>query len=256
MDRDLKAGLVSVVIPTFNAERYIGEAINSVLLQDYEQFEILLADDASTDSTVSICEAFIKMDSRIRLLASKVNSGAAEARNRALQAARGQYVAFLDADDRWRSDKLSRQLDFMRDMKCAFSFTAYRVCKWDGTFTGKIVDLKSPDRVGYRDMLAKRATLGCSTVMIDQSVLGQLRMPLIRTGQDYGLWLNILREGRHACRLPVALTDYRIVPGSISRNKRLKAQRQWKIYRELEGLRLEQSAWYFGQYVYHAFFRN
>lgn len=256
MDRDLKTGLVSVIIPTFNAERYIIDTITSVLHQDYEEFEILLADDASTDSTVSICESFIARDSRIRLLASKVNSGAAEARNRALQAARGQYVAFLDADDMWRSDKLSQQLNFMREKECSFSFTAYRVCKWDGAFTGKIVDLKSPERVGYRDMLAKRATLGCSTVMIDQSVVGRLRMPLIRTGQDYALWLSILREGRRACRLPMALTDYRIVPGSISRNKRLKAQRQWKIYRELEGLRLDQSALYFGQYVYHAFFRN
>ena len=252
----MKAGLVSVIIPTYNAERYISDTITSVLLQDYEDFEILIADDASIDSTVTISESFGKRDSRIRLLPSKVNSGAAEARNRALQAARGQYVAFLDADDTWCRDKLSRQLNFMRETKCTFTFTAYRICTWDGTFTGKIVDLKSPERVGYRDMLAKRATLGCSTVMIDQSVVGRLRMPLIRTGQDYGLWLSLLREGRHACRLPVALTDYRIVPGSISRNKRLKAQRQWQIYRDLEGLRLDQSAWYFGQYVYHAFFRN
>ena len=256
MNRELKAGMVSVVVPTYNAERYLDCTITSVLLQDYQNFEILLADDGSSDSTLAISKSFVNRDSRIRLLPSGVNLGAAVTRNRALQSARGQYVAFLDADDMWRSDKLSQQLSFMRETNSSFSFTAYRICSWDGTFTGKIVDLKSPDRVGYKDMLAKRATLGCSTVIIDQSVVGRLSMPLIRTGQDYGLWLRILREGRQAYRLPVALTDYRIVPGSISRNKRLKAQRQWQIYRELEGLRLDQSAWYFGQYVYHAFFRN
>jgi teichuronic acid biosynthesis glycosyltransferase TuaG len=256
MSEQLIAGMISVVMPTFNSARYLDAAISSVLSQSYPTWELLIADDASTDNTYQLSLAWREKDARIRLLPSDENLGAGATRNRALNAAQGQYVAFLDADDYWMPEKLSHQLAFMERKDLSFSFTSYAICNEAGEATGQYADVRSSPRVGYRDMLAKRATIGCSTVMLNQSKLGRIQMPLLRTGQDYALWLSILKQGNYAERLPEVLTGYRIVPGSISRNKIKKAKRQWEIYRKVEGLRFPESIWYFLSYAYRAVVRS
>jgi len=248
--------LVSVVMPTYNAAPFLRESIDSVLGQTYPNLELLVSDDASTDDTRSILEEYSARDTRVRTFLAAGNAGAAVSRNTALRNSTGQYIAFLDADDAWESDKLGKQIDFMRTNDASFSFTAYEICNVEGKPTGKHVDLNCPDTVNYFDMLLKRATLGCSTVMVDQSVTGPLEMPLIRTGQDYALWLQLLKKTGAAHRLPEVLTRYRIVPGSISRNKLAKARRQWSIYREIERIPMAHATWYFFNYAFRAVFRS
>lgn len=249
---ELEPGMVSVITPSYNAERFIGQTAKCVLTQSFKNLELIVSDDASTDGTVEILNGLAESEPRLRVVANERNRGAAITRNRALALARGQYVAFLDADDIWLPCKLERQLSFMRERGVAFCFTAYEICNEGGEPSGQVVDMACPDEIRYTDMLAKRATLGCSTVMIDQSRAGPLQMPMIRTGQDYALWLKLLKAGWTAYRLPEVLTRYRIVAGSISRNKFRKAARQWQIYRELEGLPLLPAAWYFANYAYRA----
>ncbi|WP_338564491.1 hypothetical protein [Erwinia sp. E_sp_W01_6] len=137
-----------------------------------------------------------------------------------------------------------------------FSFTSYQLITLDGHPLNKIVDKNQIAPLSYHDMLKKKATLGCSTVMLRRSAFTDLSMPLIRTGQDYGLWLKLLRNGAIAYPLNKVLTKYRIVPNSISRNKFKKAKRQWEIYRSIEGLSIAYSAYCFMFYAWRATFRK
>ncbi len=254
-ETDFNRNLVTIIIPTYNSEKFIEKTLSSVIQQSYPNFEVCIVDDASTDSTVNKIKKIMQEDSRINLTVNDKNSGAAITRNLALKQAKGRYVAFLDADDIWKPKKLEKQLKFMEENNYYFSFTAYQLIDEDGKKLNKYVDVNSKREVGYHDMLAKKATIGCSTVIIDQTKIGKLQMPLIRTGQDYALWLKILRNGNKAYRFPEVLTDYRIVPGSISRNKIKKAKRQWQIYRSLEKLGLIEAVWYFSNYAWRAVFR-
>jgi teichuronic acid biosynthesis glycosyltransferase TuaG len=246
---------VSVITPSFNSQVYIEQTIRCVLNQTYYDWELLIVDDCSTDQTIDIVNNIAKNDPRVKLIIQNVNQGAAAARNTAIKNASGIYLAFLDSDDLWKKDKLQLQIDFMQENQIGFSFTAYEIIDKNGLEKNKIVDLESPLFVDYSDMLAKKATLGCSTVMLDRRLVGDVQMPLIRTGQDYALWLSILKKGTMAHLLPKVLTSYRITPGSISSNKLKKAKRQWYIYRQLEKISLVRSLYYFTCYAFRAVFR-
>ncbi len=242
-------------MPTYNSDKYVREAIASIRSQTYQHWVLNVVDDASTDNTANILRELESLDDRITVTVNDKNVGAAVARNTSINKATGQYIAFLDSDDLWEVGKLERQLIFMQSIDAAFSFTAYKVVNENGEDSGQLVDAVPLMKVGYRDMLAKKATLGCSTVILDQSVIGQMKMPLLRTGQDYAYWLSILKKGYFAYCYHHGLTHYRIVPGSISRNKINKAKRQWEIYRTLESLNLFESSWYFVNYAWRAVFR-
>jgi teichuronic acid biosynthesis glycosyltransferase TuaG len=247
---------VSIVTPAYNSARFIVATIEAVRAQTHKNWEMLIVDDCSTDATSDLVEAIASQDFRIRLIKQSINTGAAESRNNAIRLAQGDYIAFIDSDDLWLPVKLEKQLAFMVRKDIQFSFTSYEIIDQAGILRGKIVDATSKTSVGYLDMLAKRATIGCSTVMLDRRRLGEIEMPLIRSGQDYGLWLKILKTGIKAHCLQCVLTRYRLVPGSISSDKLSKARRQWQIYRKYEMLNLTASFYYFVNYVYRAIFRK
>ena len=247
---------ISIITPCYNAARFLSETIDSILDQSYGDWELIVVDDCSTDTSRQILTDFSNQDDRIHVLFNEFNQGAAASRNKAIEIATGEFLAFIDADDRWMPNKLRDQLEAMLKSNLAFSFTSYDVVDELGGFTGQTVDTKSKALVDYHDMLAKRATIGCSTVMLDLRRLGEIRMPLIRTGQDYGLWLQILKCGHKAQLVPKVLSSYRKVSGSISANKLKKARRQWQIYRQIENLALFPSVYYFLNYAYRAVFRK
>lgn len=246
---------VSVITGAYNCSAYIREAYESLCHQTMPDWEWVVVDDASTDDTLDFLVGVSQSDSRVRVLTNESNMGAAQSRNRALRKARGQFLAFLDADDRWLPAKLSTQLEFMRSTAAEASFTAYRIISQDGALVGKIVDKFPMQEIGYAQALRKRATIGCSTVIIARSGLENQLMPDIRTGQDYAFWLKLMRSGIIFHHLAEPLTEYRITPGSISRNKFRKALRQWEIYRRLEGLNFLYAFWNFCFYALRAVIR-
>ena len=255
-DKKCKENLVSIVMPTHNSEKLVRESIESILNQSYQNWELNVVDDASNDNTLNILKEFEKQDDRIKVTANKINSGAAVTRNVSINKATGQYIAFLDSDDIWEIDKLKLQLSFMKSINASISFTAYKVINEEGEESGQLVDTKATGTYDYSDMLAKKATFGCSTVILDQCLVGKMQMPLLRTGQDYAYWLSILKTGHCAYAFNQALTRYRIVPGSISRNKVRKAMRKWEIYRRIEKINVFLSSWYFLNYAWRAVFRK
>jgi|TARA_B110000914_G_scaffold209496_1_gene207900 teichuronic acid biosynthesis glycosyltransferase TuaG len=254
----MKNELISIITPTYNSSKYLQDTIKSIISQTYEKWELIITDDCSTDETVAIIKTHILLDSRIKLYQLDKNSGSASARNNSIKFSKGVFLAFLDSDDLWEKDKLNKQLLFMKDNNFSFSFTGYSIINDLGIFKGETVDTKQIGSFSYKDMLAKKATLGCSTVMLYKKTFeGLLNMPLLRTGQDYAFWLKLLKNtNQKAHILPIALTQYRINPNSISRNKIKKAKRQWTIYRNNENLNLVKSSYYFCFYAFRAIFRT
>ncbi|MGF1691962.1 glycosyltransferase family 2 protein [Photobacterium kagoshimensis] len=247
---------VSIITATYNSRSYISETYQSILNQSLVEWEWIVTDDCSTDGTFEYLKDLACIDDRLVINRLDVNSGAAVARNNSIALASGTFIAFVDSDDVWEENKLKLQTDFMGD-DIDFSFTAFKIFEQDGSRKNRTVDAThNIECFNYKDILAKKATLGCSTVMIRNNGIFDLTMPNLRTGQDYALWLKILRNGAKAHIFKKVLTSYRITPGSISRNKIKKAIRQWSIYRKEEKLNIFQSSYYFVHYALRAIFRK
>jgi glycosyltransferase involved in cell wall biosynthesis len=252
----LNEKLISVITPTFFSRNKIEATYYSLLNQTYSNWEWLITDDCSKDDTFEFIRKLSLSDKRIKPTKNEINVGAAVSRNSSLARVKGEFIAFLDADDIWDVDKLSIQTKFMETNEIDFSFTSYRLISEEGNDLGKTVDTHLTCPVDYNNMLRKKATLGCSTVMLRSSAFQEVRMPLLRTGQDYALWLKLLKSGVKAYPINQILTDYRISTNSISRNKIKKACRQWEIYRDVEKLSIFTSIVSFAFYAWRAVFKR
>jgi teichuronic acid biosynthesis glycosyltransferase TuaG len=246
---DEKQPLVSIITPAYNASQYIEETISSVLKQTFRNWEMIIVDDCSTDNTREKTKALGAEDERIRLICLEENGGAAVARNRGLQLARGRYIAFLDSDDCWKPQKLEKQLSFMKENDYAFTFTAYELMTQEGEFLNKQV--WAPDELSYSDLL-KNTIIGCLTVMIDREKTGPFQMLNIRTRQDLATWLAILKQGHSAYGLNELLAEYRTGNPSISKNKWKALKMNWFVYRKVEKLNVLKAFWCFSHYAIHA----
>jgi glycosyltransferase involved in cell wall biosynthesis len=243
-------GLVSIVTPAFQAAKFIGETIRSVQAQTYENWELLVVDDKSSDETCDIVTEFASSDDRIRLARQLTNQGPVEARDKALELSRGRYVAFLDSDDLWLPQKLQRQLQFMQSRNAAISFTRFRRMSEDGARLGRLIII--PRALNYRQLL-KNTAMATSTVMIDREMTGPFRMTKIPC-DDYALWLEIVGRGFISFGLDEDLMRYRVVSSSFSRNKKKYAVKVWDTYRGL-GFSAASSAWYFANYAFRAWLK-
>lgn len=247
---------ISIITATYNSEKFIDKTYRSILNQSITDWEWLITDDCSTDETRNILLKLKSNDSRIKIFHNEVNSGAAVSRNCSINNSSGEYLAFIDSDDLWMESKLEEQIIFMEDNQCDFSFTGYHLMSEEGLPLNKSIDIDKIKRTfNYRDILLKKATLGCSTVMLKRNAFTDLMMPNIRTGQDYALWLKLLKQKRTAALIDRPLMKYRIVTNSISRNKLKKAKRQWCIYRDIERLPLSLSLYCFVSYAIRAIIR-
>ncbi len=235
---------VSIVVPVYNVEKFIVETVESVRAQTYEDWELLLVMDGCKDRTEDVLEEYCRriQDSRIRILRQPKNQGAAAARNRGVQEAVGRYIAYLDADDLWKKDKLQKQLAFLEEKEAAFTFTGYEFADEHGKGLGKIV--RVPDEMTYRDAL-KNTTIFTTTVMFDTQRISKelLQMPQIKS-EDTALWWKVLRNGYKAYGLDENLVLYRRAGQTLSSNKLEAVRRIWNLYRKAEGLSLLKSLYY------------
>lgn len=239
---------VSVITPVYNAEKFLKETIDSVLKQTYKDYEYLLVDDCSTDSSADIVKEYAENDNRVKYIKLKENSGAAVARNTGLEHAQGRYIAFVDSDDLWYPEKLEKQLTFMQENNEAFTYTKYEHITEDGEIQSAP---DFPERLNYSGLL-KNTAIACSTVVIDREVIGDFRMPLVRKGQDTATWLKILRDHDYAYLVDEILNQYRGREGSLSSNKIDALKRTWNTYRNLENLLLPKALYYFTFYIWNA----
>ena len=247
----MKEELVSIVVPVYNSEKFIKETVETVRAQDYQNWELLLVNDCSTDNSKDEIKKYEKEDSRIRLIDLKENSGAAIARNTGMKEAKGKYIAFLDADDLWKNTKLKKQIEFMQKNDYEFTYTGYEFADENGNKLGKVV--KVPEKINYKQAL-KNTTIFTSTVMFNVDKLGKelINMPNVRRGQDTATWWKVLKTGIIAYGLQESLSMYRRSNNTLSSNKIKALKRTWNLYRNVEKLSFFSSLYSFAWYCFNA----
>jgi len=240
---------VSVVMPTYNSERFVREAIESVKQQSMDDWELLIVDDASTDGTPGILRALEALDTRIKVTLCSANGGPATARNLAIAKAKGRYIAFLDSDDIWRRDKLERQLNLFRQTGAPLVYSAYEKINEIGERKGRVVQV--PVSVTYDEMLGATIIATC-TAVYDTARVGKVLMPAIRKRQDFALWLKILKQAGPARGSAEPLAYLRKRPGSVSSNRLSALGYTWRVYRDHERLSLVRTLVCFTKYTVRA----
>lgn len=226
--------LVSIIMPSYNTGRFIKETIESVLAQSYCEWELIIVDDCSTDSTDEVVSQYLE-DKRFRYIKNDTNRGAAVSRNRALKEAKGKWIAFLDSDDLWEPEKLEKQIAFMKNSGVHFSYTNYVEIDEASNPNGKSVT--GPKRITKQGMY-NYCWMGCLTVMYDADVVGLIQIADIKKNNDYAMWLKVCKKAE-CYLLDETLAKYRKRNGSIS-NHKVKCLIQWhyKLFREAEQMKV------------------
>ncbi|MBE6550995.1 MAG: glycosyltransferase family 2 protein [Ruminococcaceae bacterium] len=224
------ADLVSIIMPSYNTALFISQSIRSVQSQTYQNWELIIVDDCSTDDTDDIVKPYLA-DIRIKYFKNEKNSGAAVSRNFALREAKGKWIAFLDSDDLWHPQKLARQISFMENSCCHFSYTCYGEINEDSTPRNVLVF--GPKRITKAVMYAY-CWPGCLTVMYDAGVVGLVQIEDIKKNNDYAMWLKACKKA-DCYLLKENLASYRKRIGSIS-NHSYMALIKWhyKLFRDAE----------------------
>ena len=239
--------LVSIITPSYNAEKYLVQTIESVRKQSYQNWEMLIVDDYSVDRTLQIIESYCKKDDRIKLIRLESNQGATKARNRAIKEAQGRYIAFLDSDDIWFPEKLEKQMSFLQQNDLVLSYSAYETID---AHTHYINTRNVPPVLTYEDML-KSNHIGNLTGIYDTNFFGKVYLKN-QGHEDYILWLELMKQIESTQGIQEPLAQYRITGTSLSSNKFKAMQWQWHIYRDVEKLGFLQSVYYFSWYIYYS----
>jgi teichuronic acid biosynthesis glycosyltransferase TuaG len=228
----METPLVSIITPSYNSEKFIFDTIQSVQNQTYQNWEMIIVDDCSTDQTVSIIEQFVNNDSRILFFQLAINSGAGIARELALSKAKGNYISFLDADDLWKSLKLEKQLQFLKDNNSHFTFSFYDCIDEQGNKLNKRVE--APINLSYRQLFFCNY-VGNLTGIYEKNYFGKIAISSTRKRQDWMVWLTILKKVRKAKPVPESLALYRIRDNSLSASKVELLKHNFAVYRNFHG---------------------
>ena len=241
----MEKNLVSVVMPAYNCTPFIGAAIESALMQDVP-LEIIVINDCSTDNLDDFMRSY-ENDPRIRYIKNERNLGVAATRNRGIAIARGEYIAFLDADDIWAQGKLKRQLKLMQEKNTVICSTARELMNPDGTLSGYIIPVK--EEFTFSD-IKKQNYLNCSSVLIKAEVAREFPMHHDDSHEDYLMWLEVLEKYGSGCAINAPLLKYRISATGKSGSKWNSAKMTYLTYRYM-GFGFFRSALYFTCYAFH-----
>ncbi len=225
---------ISIIMPTYNSEKFISASIFSVKNQTYSNWELIIIDDCSSDNTEQAIKEFSSSDHRIKYIKLDKNSGAAVARNRGVEIASGEYLAFLDSDDVWLPSKLEKQLKFMMGNGYLFTSTNYEYVDEQGQSLGRVT--KSYPKLDYHGLLKHGP--GNSTIMYHVKETGKLFVPDIRKRNDYLMWIGLIKKTKYLYGLDETLTQYRVRSNSLSEKKLDLIKYHWIIYRDYEELSL------------------
>lgn len=237
--------LVSVIMPAYNAERYLSDAVESVINQTFSGWELLIIDDCSADHTAVIASEYAEKDPRIRVLRNERNCGASETRHRGVQAAAGNWIAFLDSDDIWAPEKLRLQLELAERTGAKLVFTASSFIHEDGTPYDYIFPV--PNTVNYKQ-LCRQNVISNSSAMVDRALFRRYEIVGNGMHEDFACWLNILRSGETAYGINRPLLTYRLSAASKSGNKIRAAGMNWNTYRRV-GMSWSEAIYYMGWYT-------
>jgi teichuronic acid biosynthesis glycosyltransferase TuaG len=236
---NLSEELVSIIMPAYNCGDFIAISLDSVIAQTYQNWEVIVIDDCSVDNTEEVVKTYSSKDTRIKYYKMDKNSGAAVARNKAVELASGKYMAFLDSDDVWFPEKLSRQLSIMKEHGYNFTCTSYTKINEQGVYLNRTIKAKGKN--DYSGVL--KTCPGNSTVIYNSESLGKFKIPNIKKRNDYVLWLQILKKTDYLYGIEEPLSSHRIRTEAISSNKLSLVGYHWKVYRDIEQLSILKSSY-------------
>jgi teichuronic acid biosynthesis glycosyltransferase TuaG len=243
---------VSIITPMHNSEAFLSETINSVLNQTYKNWELFLIDDCSTDNTLEIAQSFSSEYTNIELLKNSTNLGAAISRNLGIEKSKGDFIAFLDADDLWKPEKLVKQLDFIKKYNCDVCFSSYELINEKGEKLNKIV--KALPVLSYNKLL-KSNYVGNLTGLYDAKTLGKIQTTNLRKRQDWLLWLEAIKKsGNPAKGIQESLAYYRVRKDSMSSNKLKLLKYNYWVYRKGLKFSIIKSIYFFILFLFEQFF--
>lgn len=242
--------LVSVIMPVHNAETFLNESIQSVISQTYQNWELLVVDDCSSDKSALLIHQFEAIDQRIKYLKTEKPSGSPTVpRNMGIEKARGRYIAFLDSDDMWLPDKLKEQLTLFENQETAIVFSNYEKITEEGERNQRFII--APEITNYKKMLCGNV-IGCLTAVYDTEKVGKMYFEQINH-EDYILWLAILKKGFIGRNSGTVNALYRVRNQSVSSNKWKVLSWQWNIYINVEKVGLIKAVYYFINYALKAY---
>lgn len=247
----MQTGLVSIITPLYNGEKYVAQTIESVLAQTYTDWEMIVVNDGSKDRSGEIVQAYTQKDSRIKLF-SQPNGGSASARNNGIRRAEGQYIALLDADDLWEPFFLEAQLALLKEKNAVLVYGSHKRIDENGQEC--LRPFIVPETITYTDLL-KTCSISCLTALYDTSRVGKMYLneSLNSLRDDYLYWLQILKKAKVAYGNRQIIASYRILKGSVSRNKKSVVIPQFNIYYKYEHLGLVRSLYYLTQWAINGF---
>ncbi|MAS95545.1 MAG: glycosyl transferase [Verrucomicrobiales bacterium] len=245
-----KQPTVSIIIPCYNCEQFVGETMDAVLAQTYSDWECILIDDASTDGSADVIREYAARDERFRPVLLERNVGAAGARNAGLDTVRGRYIAFLDSDDFWVPEKLEKQISFIEETGAPIVHSSYRFVDEDGEFLPGGV--KATDRVDLR-LYMRNTEIGMSTSLVDGQQTGEFRLRDIRLCQDTNLWLELLSRGFVSRGIEEVLVHYRVREGQISGSKFGMAKQVFLLWMGIKQVSLPMRLFSFASYAVNGF---
>lgn len=231
-------GLISIIMAAYNAEKTIKQAIDSVVKQTYEDWELIVINDCSTDKTVELVNSYT--DSRIRIINNEVNSGASFTRHHGVEEAKGKWLAILDSDDAWAPEKLEKQVDLQVKTNGKLFFTASTFMNADSEPIDWV--LHAPSEIGYRKLLQQNLVSN-SSVLVERELYMKHEVVGNNMHEDFACWLNILKSGEKAYGVDEPLLIYRLSKSSKSGNKIKAAKMNWNTYRTI-GLNIFEAGFY------------
>lgn len=244
--------LISIIMPLYNKEKYIEETMKSIIKQTYTNWELIIIDDKSTDNSAKICNKYL--NEKIKLVSMSENSGPALARNKGIELAKGRYIAFVDADDLWKEEKLEKQIEFMEENNYSFTYSQFQYINENGNAKNNKTEVQT--KTTYKEAL-KNIRILTSTVIIDLKQINKelIKMPNV-VSEDIATWWQILKNGHIAYGLQECLVGYRVTKDSLSGNKIKSVINRWKLYIQYEKLSLVKSIYYFTHYIFNAIIKR
>lgn len=254
MNNNTKEKKVSIILPTYNSEKFIIETLDSIKSQTYKNFELIIIDDNSYDDTVSLIRKFIEENKSIDInfIEKTENTGVAVSRNIGIDKSKGRYISFIDSDDLWKEDKIEKQIEFSKKNNYGFIYNSIEIINEKSEVIKTKRKIKKV--VNYNTLL-KKTVIATSSVFIDMKKIGYFQMPLLRSGQDYATWLILLRNN-NAYGISEPLTQYRRSNSSLSSNKFKSIKQVYNIQRKQEKIGIVKASYNTLFFIINAFIKH